>query len=627
MNTIGDAAIEYAARGWKIIPLHSIVNGHCTCKRNDCPSPGKHPIAELVPHGHLEATSDRKTLINWWRRRPWANIGLACSLSGLVALDVDPRNGGNDTWKQLLKNYGPELENTTTSLTGGGGRHLIYQAGTTGSFPAAIGPGVEVKHNHLIVLPPSRHLSGKEYQWLIDPDKLAPQRLPAELMEQLARDENRQNAKQRQVRTTLGEVARAAEALEVLDPRRWDRRDEWIELGMALRELGNAGLLLWTLASQNSHKYRPGECQRLWSGFEPKKGNEHRIGLGSLYAKANHDLRGAKDQVAWTKEDAVLDYYGHVKALWSGWIAEGHLTLIAGPQDTGKTWLISYLISLITGRSKEWPDESAYIGKTGPVVMVDTEEMRGVLLQRLKLRHPLGNGEICFPTRDGSPTYLPRLPQDVGLIEDVAQRIGARAILVDSLSGLHSLDENSAEMRSILQELVGLAGRLQIPLVATHHARKKGILEPDRMSLDRVRGSSTITQFCRSVWGVWRTDEKDHTKPIRVEQLKWSFGPSPEPWGFRIVGNGQLEFCEAPDEGNLEPSETYRAMEFLRRTLGDGQPRSAGSIMARARAAGLGKWPLYNARDKLGVKTDPVLGWSWNPDPDTADTDPDTLDF
>jgi hypothetical protein len=46
------AALAYAGRGWAAFPLHSVLSGRCSCRR-ECPHPAKHPIA---CHGLCDAT-------------------------------------------------------------------------------------------------------------------------------------------------------------------------------------------------------------------------------------------------------------------------------------------------------------------------------------------------------------------------------------------------------------------------------------------------------------------------------------------------------------------------------------------------------------------------------------------
>jgi len=59
----------------------------------------------------------------------------------------------------------------------------------------------------------------------------------------------------------------------------------WIEVGMALSELGGDGLLLWDEWSKHSTKYRPGECADKWRSFIPG----HGLNIGSLVFWADQD--------------------------------------------------------------------------------------------------------------------------------------------------------------------------------------------------------------------------------------------------------------------------------------------------------------------------------------------------
>ena len=145
------AALTYAATGWHVFP---------------CRYRAKEP---LTTHGFQDATTEAGTIRAWWQRWPQANIGLATGRgSGVVVLDVDPRHGGDDA---LL--YLPSFPATVECLTGGGGRHIYFEA------PAfevrcsnnALGPGLDVKGDGgYVLLPPSVHPTGRAYQWEVSSD-------------------------------------------------------------------------------------------------------------------------------------------------------------------------------------------------------------------------------------------------------------------------------------------------------------------------------------------------------------------------------------------------------------------------------------------------------------------------
>ena len=90
MNGLLKAALEYAKRGWLVLPLHYPNGEICSCGKKDCDSPGKHPIGQLTPHGFKDATSDPSTIKKWWTDWPKANIGIRTGAdSDLIVLDID----------------------------------------------------------------------------------------------------------------------------------------------------------------------------------------------------------------------------------------------------------------------------------------------------------------------------------------------------------------------------------------------------------------------------------------------------------------------------------------------------------------------------------------------------------
>ena len=164
VGRLGEAALNYAKRGWHVFPLHHPVNGTCSCGKDDCPSPGKHPRTE---HGLSDATTDPEIITRWWGEDPNANIGVRTGkISGIVVVDVDAKNGGIESW-QDLQDFNGRVD-TLTSLTGGVGLHLFFQApaeelkSTTGNMV----PGIDTRaEGGYVVMPPSLHVSGRRYRW------------------------------------------------------------------------------------------------------------------------------------------------------------------------------------------------------------------------------------------------------------------------------------------------------------------------------------------------------------------------------------------------------------------------------------------------------------------------------
>lgn len=166
-DDVAEAAVAYAQQGWAVLPLHTIRNGACTCAAGtNCQSPGKHP---LLAGGVHTATKDVNAVARLWCEHPYANVGIATGkVSGLIALDVDPRNDGRATSRRLVNELG-SLPRTSYSHTGGGGYHRLFSYPDVGlptrHDPAGLS-GLDVQSDRAyIVAPPSRHASGKRYRW------------------------------------------------------------------------------------------------------------------------------------------------------------------------------------------------------------------------------------------------------------------------------------------------------------------------------------------------------------------------------------------------------------------------------------------------------------------------------
>jgi hypothetical protein len=121
----------------------------------------------LISNNLKLATNDEERIRYWWRNTPTANIGIAMEPSGLVGVDIDPRNGGEETWAEIRKNLAPELLETVTALTPSGGQHLIFRANDYSVHSGAhvFGQGVDIRARggYLVVAP--SEVKGAAYRW------------------------------------------------------------------------------------------------------------------------------------------------------------------------------------------------------------------------------------------------------------------------------------------------------------------------------------------------------------------------------------------------------------------------------------------------------------------------------
>lgn len=275
--------------------------------------------------------------------------------------------------------------------------------------------------------------------------------------------------------------------------------------------------------------------------------------------------------------DDISAAFGSVTWAWPGWFPVGHVSMIAGPQAVGKSYLAAHIATCLAGVQTKWPNRAAVAQRDRrPVVICDTEQMRGVYQERFTAMG-MPSELTIYPGAD--PFYVCEFPQDTASVLALAQELDAAAVIVDSLSGGHRVDENTAQVREVLQSLSHMAGTLHVPVILVHHVRKRKEQESSRLGLDRVRGSNTITQFCRSVIGAFREDEFEIDAPVRVEPLKASFCKPAAPFGFTITDGG-LVFHDAP-ELKKPRSALSDAVDWLRGELAE-KPQSRTAMLELA---------------------------------------------
>ena len=176
MKANGQDALELAELKFPVFPLHTWNVDHCDCNDPACGmldeygemigSPAKHPRTK---HGFKDGSTAVEDIVRWWGMWPAANIGVRTGAeAGVVVLDVDPRNGGIESWLALKEANGYEHQGPAC-ITGGGGMHFwfAHPGGTILSRSGQIGAGLDVKADGgYVVAPPSVHKTGAAYAWI-----------------------------------------------------------------------------------------------------------------------------------------------------------------------------------------------------------------------------------------------------------------------------------------------------------------------------------------------------------------------------------------------------------------------------------------------------------------------------
>ena len=144
MSRLGDAALQYARRGWPVFPVWP--------RR-------KNP--RLGEGGHKHATTDAGQVAQWWAGWPDANIGLCPGPAGLLVLDWDSEEGRQEAVR--LRCYAEPTLIVETAR----GQHLYFRhpGGRIGN--RKLNGVLDVRADAgYVLLPPSIHPSGVIYRAL-----------------------------------------------------------------------------------------------------------------------------------------------------------------------------------------------------------------------------------------------------------------------------------------------------------------------------------------------------------------------------------------------------------------------------------------------------------------------------
>lgn len=294
-----DYALMYIGLGWKVFPIWSVkeVDGarQCACGRADCDRPGKHPMADYVPNGLNDASSNRADIERWWGAHPEASIGIATGqVSGITVVDADATGGkpGVINLTAMCATNGG-VPATFAVNTGGGGIHLYFKYSSalpTGTNTLA--EAVDTRNDGgYVIAPPSLHMLGS-YRWRQDTAELLD--LPAWLRPTTGAGGNATTRGRGRPRVRLSLRVEKAEALlRHVDP---DDRDDWLKVGLILGRLyvgtpaeGEAWALYesWSARSSKFDEHRAENLARMREMFAeqsqaaPRAGQEP-IGPGSL---------------------------------------------------------------------------------------------------------------------------------------------------------------------------------------------------------------------------------------------------------------------------------------------------------------------------------------------------------
>lgn len=324
---------------------------------------------------------------------------------------------------------------------------------------------------------------------------------------------------------------------------RSDDYQHWINMGLALRELGDVGRGLWLEWSATSEKFDPKEAAKKWTTFNPG-----RTGYQVVFAEAQRQgwvnpasgaakiestaalpfATGARELTGRSLNGVAMRA---IEWLWSGWIPKGYITIFAGETGAGKSTVLADIAARVT-TGAPWPGPRGIPGERrepSRVLWLGSEDsIEEMTIPRLTAcGADLGNVvELQGVMQQGKRNTF-SMQDDM---EAVARWLHfARAegqpfamLVIDPVTSylpgqkLKRVDLNDAgQLRTILEPWLNLAQQFNIAIVCVTHFGK----DTSRSMLHRILGSAAFAQTCRSLCAVIEPPASDDYEPGPNEKL------------------------------------------------------------------------------------------------------------
>jgi len=274
---------DFWEAGYRVFGLHQITKQNkCGCGKPDCKAVGKHPIMSnwtSVPEWSEEQLENSEEAGHF-------ATGYGVLVKGLIVVDVDARNGGVESYEQLIKDF-PAIAGAGLIVetgSGGGSKHLYFKAPENIALAQHLDAykGIDFKSSGYVVGAGSLHASGNRYKILVgSPADI--DYAPAELIELLKKPERyRATFESKTIDVSYNQLG---DMLSHITNKDLDY-DVWIKIGMALHH-SSAGTAydLWEAWSSTSSKHDPADMAKKWHSFG-KSANPVTLGTLVHYAES-----------------------------------------------------------------------------------------------------------------------------------------------------------------------------------------------------------------------------------------------------------------------------------------------------------------------------------------------------
>jgi hypothetical protein len=282
------------------------------------------------------------------------------------------------------------------------------------------------------------------------------------------------------------------------------------------------------------------------------------------------------------------------------------LSLLVGDPGGGKSMAAIDWARIVTNGTC-WPYckvkcvKGKELCKAGNVVWVEAESGHKILIDRARSLN-IRKDKIFLPTFGLDMFAQPDLtiPEHQEYMTNMIDAKKPALVVVDSLGGASSGGENRVEeVRPILQYLASIAQEKDTTVLLIHHLRKQSVNEDISVSLSRIRGSTAISAFARTIIALERT-----RRGAMISVIKSNIGRPPNPLMMiqeydgkdKLVDVKYELFSTPPEKKTRKEACTDWAWAILEQQ--DGKIAFT-ELLHMAEEAGYSKNLLYGARDQL----------------------------
>ena len=525
----------------------------------------------------------------------------------LVDADMSPGKQGEETLDDLQMLHG-DLPHTWTGRTGGGGKHFFFKAPPgfrvkTGQN--VLGPHVDTRgEGGFAMLPPSKHPSGRDYEWVIgcDPNSVEIADAPGWLLELVEdKEPSAANGAGQRSKPNGGspggefdswgkrtdgreEYMRDLVWARLIEERRNNSepptearleemvRDAWAVFQRKCRARGvsldadgrgekemrrkfRRGVKRWdTRIASEASKPKPAgswEDNARWGETE-----------GSTQSSAPQATRIATVSFYTLLTEDVVEEPDYIEPDFAG---PGGFVLIAGPPKAQKSLLVQeMLVSCATGG--KFLIDIFNVPKPLKVFYLQAEMNRKLLRKRARIFKFLTTDqrELLKTNFIASERFRMILNEDgvkvaVETIRSAFPNDPPDIIAIDPLANLFD-GENESDNTQLMRFLLG---RLEVirqkvnPLaciVLVHHSRKASAEDMGKDPFAAIRGAGSLRGYYDSAIAMFKKSEKGK---IRCVHFELRGGESPEPIEVELIDG---RFLKALSADGLPPKEVCRAI-------------------------------------------------------------------